>query len=352
MYLDNAATTKMHHDVVIAMQDVSFANYNAKYYQQAILAQNQVNEAITTIADNLHLTKENIVFTSGATESNNYIIKGMFELYPTKHFITSSIEHKCVIETFKYIESKGGKVTYIPPNAEGEITVDAVAQAIESDTIFISIMHVNNETGVINDIFKIQELATNNQILFHSDAVQGLGKIECDYSKINFLSFSGHKIHGPKGIGLAINNSNLSLPSLIHGSEQQNNQRAGTLPNELIVGLAKAIEIILNTDNQILEKNKQYIIGMFVENFGDDVIINFTTNTVDSILSLRLKGEINQIFLEENKAEIAASTGSSCSVNNPSYVLKECGFTDEMIRETIRLSFNKFERLYEEKQEQ
>ncbi len=347
MYLDNAATTKMHIEVIEAMRNVSFANYNAKYYEEAILAQNQINEAIKSIANNLNIYKDNIVFTSGATESNNYIIKAMFELHPTKHFITSSIEHKCVIESFKYIESKGANVSYVKPNSKGEITVDAIEKEIMEDTMFISVMHVNNETGVINDIYSIQELAHKHNIAFHSDAVQGLGKLDFDYSNIDFLSFSGHKIHGPKGIGLAINNTRIKLPSLIHGSEQQNNNRAGTLPNELIVGLAKAIDIILNTNTDVLIKNREYVLDMFKDNFGDDLIINFENNTVDSIISIRLLGEVNQIFLEENKESIAASTGSSCSVNNPSYVLKECGFTNEMIRETIRLSFNKFDKLYE-----
>ncbi len=347
MYLDNAATTKMHTEVITAMQEVSFANYNAKYYEEAILAQNQINSAIKAIANNLNISKDSIVFTSGATESNNYIIKAMFELHPTKHFITSSIEHKCVIESFKYIESKGANVSYVKPNSKGEITADAIEKEITEETMFISVMHVNNETGVINDIKSIQELASNHNIAFHSDAVQGLGKLDFDYSNIDFLSFSGHKIHGPKGIGLAVNNTRIKLPSLIHGSEQQNNNRAGTLPNELIVGLAKAIEIILNTNNDVLIKNKEYVLNMFEDNFGEDLIMNFETNTVDSIVSIRLLGEVNQIFLEENKESIAASTGSSCSVNNPSYVLKECGFTNEMIRETIRLSFNKFDKLYD-----
>lgn len=347
MYLDNAATTKMHRDVIEAMREVSYANYNAKYYEEAKLAQNQINEAITSIANNLKINKDSIVFTSGATESNNYIIKAMFELHPTKHFITSSIEHKCVLETFKYIESKGANVTYVKPNTNGEIEVTDIEKAIIDDTMFISIMHVNNETGVINDINSIQELARKHNIAFHSDAVQALGKLDFDYSNIDFLSFSGHKIHAPKGIGLAINNTRIKLPSLIHGSEQQNNNRAGTLPNELIVGLSKAIEIILNTNNDILKSNRKYILNMFKDNFEEDLVVNFEENTIDCILSIRLKGEINQIFLEENKESIAASTGSSCSVNNPSYVLQECGFTKEMIRETIRLSFNKFDKLYE-----
>lgn len=345
MYLDNAATTKMHPAVFDAMKNVSYANYNAKYYHEAEMAKDQINESTKLIADNLNVELDSIIYTSGATESNNHIIKAMYELYPDKHFITSEIEHKCVLESFKYIERKGANVTYVAPNENCEITVDAIMEAITDDTAFVSIMHVNNETGVINDISAIQELCRNNDIKFHSDAVQALGKIKFDYSQIDFISFSGHKINGPKGIGLLINNTNLKLPSLIHGSEQQNGNRAGTLPNELIVGLSTAVDIILHTTNDVVKANKQYIINLFNTDFGHDFIINFPNNTVDSILSVRLKGEVNQVFLSENKDVIKASTGSSCSINEPSYVLKACGFSKLEVMETIRLSFNKYDLL-------
>ncbi len=347
MYLDNAATTKIHPDVVKAMKNVSYANYNAKYYAEANMIKEQIDEATRSIANNLNIMESNIVYTSGATESNNYIIKAMFELYPQKHFITSTIEHKSVLECFKYIESKGAYVTYVAPDNNGQINIKNIEKAITDDTIFMSVMHVNNETGVINDINEIQKIARTHNIFFHSDIVQGFGKIEFDYSKIDFVSISGHKIHGPKGIGLAINNTSIKLTRLIHGSDQQNNNRSGTLANELIIGIASAINLILKTNNDILKKNKNYVLNIFKDNFGEECTVNFNSNTVDSILSIRLRGEINQIFLQQNNESIAASTGSSCSINNPSYVLKECGFTEVMIRETIRLSFNKFDKLYE-----
>lgn len=343
MYLDNAATTKIHPLVTCAMKDVSYANYNAKYYAEAVDIKKQIDNAQISIANSLKCARESIVFTSGATESNNYIIKGMFELYPHEHFITSSIEHKSVLETFKYIESKGAMVTYLKPNQDGEITLENVKSNLTDNTILVSLMHVNNETGVITDIEAINNYLKQNNIYFHSDCVQSLGKLSCNYATIDFLSFSSHKIHGPKGIGLAVNNTSLNLPSLIHGSDQQDGNRAGTLPNELIVGFAKAIELILETTNDTLLNNKQRVIDLFAENFGDDLVVNFPNNTVDSIISIRLKGEINQIFLEQNKDQIKASTGSSCSIGNPSYVLRECGFSDEMISETLRLSVNKYD---------
>ncbi|WOO88068.1 aminotransferase class V-fold PLP-dependent enzyme [Mollicutes bacterium LVI A0039] len=348
MYLDNAATTKIHPDVMATMQEVSYANYNAKYYEEALLVQKQVDQAINAIAKMFNISDQALVFTSGATESNNYIIKGMFELFPDKHFVTSTIEHKCVLATFKYIETKGARVTYVKPNNQGQITKHAVASMCNQDTVFISIMHVNNETGVINDIAEIQAYAKQNEIYFHSDAVQSLGKTPLNFADYDFLSFSGHKVHGPKGIGLAVNNTSLEIPSLIHGSDQQHGHRAGTLPNELIVGLAKAVELILKQGNELLIKNKEFVINMFADSFGEDLVVNFhDVPTVDSIISMRLVGEVNQIFLEENKEMIKASTGSSCSINNPSYVLQECGFTKQMIQETIRISVNKYDDLSE-----
>lgn len=350
MYLDNAATTKIHSLVWETMSNVSFANYNAMYYEQANLTKTQIDNATKLIANKLNIDVDSIVYTSGATESNNYIIKAMYELFPDKHFITSTIEHKCVLESFAYIESKGANVTYIKPNKNCQITLEAVSNAITDNTIFASIMHVNNETGVINDIGAISHLLKDKGIYFHSDCAQSIGKLVFDWSIIDFITISGHKIYGPKGIGILVNNTDLKLPSLIHGSDQQAGNRAGTLANELIVGMGKAIELVCdNVDNGVLKRNKQYITNVFKENFGSDVHINFKqVETVDSILSIRIDGEINQIFLNENSDSIAASSGSSCSIEEPSYVLKECSFSDKEITYTIRLSFSMFDNLQDD----
>lgn len=347
MYLDNAATTKIHPLVWEAMSKVSFANYNAMYYEHAILAKTQIDNASELIASKLNVDVDSLVYTSGATESNNYVIKAMYELFPEKHFITTTIEHKCVLESFAYIESKGANVTYIKPNHNCQITPEAINRAITDETIFVSVMHVNNETGVINDISAISQLLKDREIYFHSDCAQSIGKLVFDWSIIDFITISGHKIYGPKGIGMLVNNIGLKLPSLIHGSDQQAGNRAGTLANELIVGMGKAIELVCdNVDNGVLKRNKKFITNVFKENFGADVHINFKqVETVDSILSIQIDGEINQIFLNENSDSIAASSGSSCSIEQPSYVLKECGFSNKEITYTIRLSFSMFDNL-------
>ncbi len=350
MYLDNAATTKVHPHVQAAMDEASFANYNAKYYEEAELTKQQIDDATLKISQLLGCKQNSVIYTSGATESNNQIIKGMYLLYPKGHFITSTIEHKSVLACFEYIEQLGADVSYVKPNEKGQITYQQVKAAIKTNTVFVSIMHVNNETGIINPIDDIQSQLRSQRILFHSDCVQSLGKIEFSYDELDFVTFSGHKIYGPKGIGLLINNTELTIPSLIHGSSQQNHQRAGTLATQLIIGMAKAVELVLNNvNNNELATSRAYVLKILKEIFGSDMEINFIkSECVESILSVRLKGEINQLFLEQNKQVIKASTGSSCSITNPSYVLKECGLDDIAIRETIRLSFSMFDVLNQE----
>lgn len=341
MYLDNAATTKVHPLVKKEMDKASFANYNAKYYPSALETKTQINDAISTIAKCLDIDEKRIVITSGATESNNYIIKGLFSKYPNKHFICSTIEHKSVLGTFEYLETLGMNVDYVKPNKNGQITKQSVADLICEDTVLVSVMYVNNETGVINEIPEISDLCKEKDILFHSDVVQAIGKCQVDFSKLNYASISAHKISGPKGVGLAIIDPENKPVPLLHGSTQQNNNRAGTLPNELILGIAKALDLAINNfeeNHRNILNNRKKIIEFLDENLGDDYYLNFTSNTVDNIVHVGIKGEINQIFLSDNAEMINASTGSACSIAEPSYVLKECGFTDQKIRESIRLS--------------
>ncbi len=345
MYLDNAATTKVHPEVLKEMQNISFANYNAKYYQEAVDVKNKIDKSIKIISQLLNVQEKNIVFTSGATESNNYIIKGLYNKYPNGHFITSKKEHKSVLETFKYIESLGANVTYID-SKEDYIDLEDIKKEIKDDTKLVSIMAVNNETGIINKVENIAKYLKGKNILFHTDATQALGKIKIDYSLFDYISLSSHKINGPKGIGLAVINQ--PLVPLLHGSNQQNGNRAGTLPNELIVGFKKAIELAINNFEQnknMILTNKKIIIEFLEEALGDDLIYNFKNNTVDNILSIQIKGEVNQIFLNENKEIIKASTGSSCSINEPSYVLRDHNFNEEEIRQTIRISLPMYEKI-------
>lgn len=347
MYLDNAATTKVHPKVIAQMQKIGYANYNAMYYQEAVLVKKQIDEAIDATATLLHVKVEQLVFTSSATESNNYIIKGVVAKISEGHYITSTIEHKSVLAVFKELEARGEDVTYLNPNQYGEITLKNVEDNIKSNTKFVSIMAVNNETGVINDVTQIARFLRSKKILFHTDIVQGLGKLQYDLSLFDYISISGHKISGPKGIGLAIINLEHIPQPLIIGSEQQNNNRAGTLPNELVIGLCMAIKLAmtkLKSNQEALALQKKAFIDFLETNLKDQYTINFTQNVVDSIVSVRIFGQINQMFLHSNSEILKASTGSSCSINQPSYVLKSCNFTDEMIQETVRFSFSPYEK--------
>ncbi len=347
MYLDNAATTRVHPLVKEEMNKVSYANYNAKYYKEALNTKDFIDKKIDSICKLLKVDKKQLVFTSGASESNNYIIKGYYFNNPSAHYITSMREHKCVIESFKYIQSLGADVTFIECDDE-IITFSHIKPYIKENTQFVSIMAVNNETGIINDFKSISKELSKLNIAYHSDITQAMGKIKLDFSLFEFASLSAHKIHGPKGIGLALISKDKKLVPLIHGSSQQNYNRSGTLPNQLVVGLCSAIELIykeFDTIQENINSNYKIVINFLKEHLGDDFILNFEKNSVKNIISFRIKNEINQIFLKENSEIICASTGSSCSTTNPSYVLKDHNFTDEEIRETIRISTSLYDKV-------
>ncbi len=349
MYLDNAATTKMHEEVITAMRDISFANYNAKYYDEAEQIHQEIDATTKKISELFNVKEKQIVYTSGATESNNYIIQGMFAKYPSAHYITSVLEHKCVLETYKKLADKGMNVTFLKPDENGDITLENVISNLKEDTKLVSLMYVNNETGIITNIPEISKELKKREILLHSDIAQAIGKVEIDFSNIDYASISAHKIYGPKGIGCAIINPEERPEPLLYGSEQQNNNRAGTLPNELIVGLGVALELVirdLSKNKNKFKQDKNKLLKMLENNFDDDLIVNFEkNNTVDNIISIQIDGEINNIFLQDNKEFFKASTGSSCSVNQPSYVLSAMGFNEMAIRQTIRLSLSAYDEL-------
>lgn len=346
MYLDNAATTKVHPKVKEAMEQVSFANYNAKYYKEAVDVHKSIDKSILEISELLNVDKTQIVFTSGASESNNYIIKGLYFQNPKSHFITSDREHACVLSIFEFLKSQGADVTVIE-SAGDIVTFDDVKPHIKENTILVSVMAVNNETGIINDYEEISVELRKRNILFHSDITQAVGKVDLDFKLFDYASFSAHKINGPKGIGIAMVSNDYKLEPLIHGSSQQNGNRGGTLPNELIVGMSEALKLAINNFDENMEfvkQNRKVVLDFFTENLGDDFILNFN-DTVPNIINFRIRNEINQIFLKENSDVISASTGSSCSVGNPSYVLASHGFSADEIRETIRISTSLYDKV-------
>ncbi len=346
MYLDNAATTKIHPIVLDALNHAHenyYANYNAIYYPEALEVKTKVDECSTLIKSLLDLNNQELIYTSGATESNNYIIRGILDKHPNHHFITTTIEHKSVLQVFNHYVKKGFNITFISPNKQGVITSDMVKNVIEENTKFCSIMYVNNETGVINEVCAIAKLLRNKDILFHTDATQALGKVEIKASLFDYLSFSGHKIYGPKGIGLAIvNKEALPLPLLMGSNEL----RSGTLPTSLIIALTKAIELVTN-DVVVNQKKLKALEILFLKSLssslGNNIEPLFKEHRVYGIMSIKIPNQVNNIFLKRNSEVIKASVGSACSITEPSYVLKEIGFTNDEIKTIIRISMSPYD---------
>lgn len=359
LYLDNSATTKVLPEVISEMMPYLmdfYGNPNSKYYDQAVKTKDAVDIARQRVAELLNCHKDEIIFTSGSTESNNFILKGYSHANQKKgrHIIISSVEHSSIINTAKFLEEEGYVVTYLPVNHDGLIDIEELQKSITDKTILVSIMWVNNELGSINDIKKISEVCHENNVLFHTDATQIIGKISIDlqeYLNIDFLSLSAHKLYGPKGVGAVFirKNKNGFYPNitpLLHGGEQEYDLRSGTLAVHQIVGLGKASEIAKNNieENQakLIEYEKQFI-ERIKKVFKDKIIINNNfKKKIPGLISVRIIGYNNQLFLKNAADIIAASTGSACSNAKPSYVLKACGYSDDEIRETIRFSLSSY----------
>lgn len=363
LYLDNSATTQIHPEVKNAMMPYLFEEYgnpSSKFYTLAENAKSAVNEARGHVAELIGCDIREVVFTSGATESNNMIIKGVAEFYKDKlgkHIVTSKAEHSSVLETCKYLEDKGFKVTYLDVDHYGRINIEDIKKIIKEDKpLLISLIWGNNEVGSLNPIKEVSDLCYENDIYFHSDATQVLGKVKISISELpglTFLSCSAHKLHGPKGIGAAIIKlDKLGLPTkitpLLHGGGQENNYRSGTLAVHNIVGFGKAAEISTkNLEKNItkLEENEKYLMKILSNKFGDNIAFNNDTqNKIPGILSVIFKGINNELLVKKLSPYVAVSTGSACSTSKPSHVLKAMGLNAEEIKSTIRISLSSYTR--------
>lgn len=360
LYLDNSATTKILPEVYKEMEPFLmnfYGNANSLYYDQANVAKQAVLKARKQIADLLNCDVDEIIFTSGSTESNNMIIKGYTHanIDKGKHIVVSSIEHSSIINTVHFLEDNGYEITYLPVDHNGFVNISELKKSIRDDTILVSIMWANNELGGINNIKEISDYCLLKNIAFHTDATQYVGKGVIDlkkYTGVTFLSISGHKIYGPKGIGIAFirkdkNGLYPKIVPLIHGGNQEFGLRSGTLPTHQIVGIGKAAEIAkINMCNNIQclieleEKFKKRITNIF----GEKIVINNQfKNKIPGLISIRIVGYNNQLFLKKASNILAASSGSACSNEKPSYVLKNCGYSEKEISETIRISLSPYD---------
>jgi cysteine desulfurase len=344
-YLDYLASTPVLPKVLSDMQ-TAFENAYANPSSTHECGQESagiIDDCRQLIADKIGALPSEIIFTSGATEANNFAIKGLAfaNQHKGKHIITSAIEHKCVLNICAYLQTQGFEISYVMPTADGIITAKSVQQALRADTILVSIMHVNNELATINPIEEIGEVCYQKEILFHSDAAQSFGKLDIDIVDMNLeaISVSAHKFGGPKGIGFAYMRDarNSTIEPVIHGSGHQHGLRGGTLPTPLIVGLSSAAE------NYIYDKEK--LLGIKQRFFDqlDEKSIDYTINGNECLanaFSIEFHDEAIVNSLMVNK-EICISQGSACNSKEikPSHVLKAIGLTDEQTRSTFRISF-------------
>ncbi|MBQ0017354.1 MAG: cysteine desulfurase [Clostridiales bacterium] len=352
IFLDNASTTKINEEVnklIYETNENDFYNPSALYHK-SVVVKDKIETAKKRLADILHVNSDNLIFTSGATESNNLAIMGSLTGKKDAEYIFSSGEHPSVYMVAKKLEEKGYKVNFIKLLENGEIDIEHLKSLLNENTHFVSVMYVSNETGAINDIEKISRVIKeyNKKIILHIDGVQAFGKIPCNLEKFDIDAFtiSAHKFNGPKGVGaLYYKNLNFLKPQMIGGG-QQNNLRSGTENISGILGLVKASEIA----NENLESNyekakllKQTFIDYLKDNLnGIEYEINSSENASPYIISIsfkNLKSEILMHLLEENGVIIG--TGSACSSKKQeNRVLSSMGKKPEFVKGNIRISFS------------
>ncbi|CCI85412.1 cysteine desulfurase [Lactobacillus pasteurii DSM 23907 = CRBIP 24.76] len=357
IYLDNAATTPMSPDVIKVitkeMQE-DFGNASSTY-ELGRRARRAIDLARHQIAEAINAHDGEIIFTSGGSESNNTAIFGVARSRKEigKHIITTKIEHPSVLNPMRELERQGYEVTYLDVDQTGHISLDELKSALRPDTILVSVMSVNNEVGAINPLEEIGKLVKDSNAYFHVDNVQGMGNIEIDVRKMNidFLSVSAHKINGPKFLGFLYENSNVSIPSLIMGGEQEVKRRAGTENVPGIAGFGQAVKEISQIDRAALQakyRHFQEIILKELDEAGVKYEINggVGENMSHHVLNLHIIG-ISTMVLQTNLdlAGYAVSGGSACTAGSvePSHVLIACfGQDSPRIDESIRISFGRY----------
>jgi cysteine desulfurase len=350
VYLDHNATTAVHPEVLAAMMPFfgdHFGNPSSLHWAGREV-KGHLDEAREKVAGLLHASPEEIIFTGGGTESDNMALKGVAYAFRDrgKHLITTRVEHHAVLHTCRFLEKTGFDVTYLPVDGEGLIDLEGLRRAIRPDTILLSIMFANNETGTIFPMKEIGEIARERSILFHTDAVQAVGKIPIDLAElpVDILSFSGHKLYAQKGIGGQYLRRGTKLPSLIHGGAQESNHRAGTENIPAIVGLGKACEIAKRDFQkriahlQTLRDRLQ--LGL-LKRIPEVKLNGHPTLRLPNTLNLSflyIEGE--SLLLNLDLEGIAASSGSACSSGSPepSHVLLAMGIPPEVAQSAIRFS--------------
>ena len=352
IYLDNAATTKTAPEVVDAMLP-----YFSEYYGNASTiyglgaeSKKAMDHARQTIADSLGAKPEEIYFTAGGSESDNWALKATAEAYASKgkHIITTKIEHHAILHTCEYLEKRGFEITYLNVDRDGLISLDELKAAIRPDTILISVMFANNEIGTIEPIAEIGEIAKEHGVLFHTDAVQAYAQvpIHVDEMHIDMLSASGHKLNGPKGIGFLYIRKGVKIRSFVHGGAQERSRRAGTENIPGIVGLGAAVERamrIMDSKTQREIELRDYLIGRLENEIPHCWLNGHRTKRLPNNINfsfLFIEGESMLIMLDMKG--ICASSGSACTSGSldPSHVLLAIGLKHEEAHGSLRLTLS------------
>lgn len=354
VYLDYAATTPV--DPVVAEDmmkyltlDGVFGNPASRSHGYGWQAEAAVENARRQVADLIHADPREIVWTSGATESDNLAIKSVVELHENPHIVTSRIEHKAVIDTCKWLEQQGIEVTWLEPEVDGRVSVDAVESALRDNTALVSLMMVNNELGSLTDIRAIGKYLRKRGVLFHVDAAQAAGKLPLDVSdlSVDLLSLSAHKVYGPKGVGaLYVRRApEVRIAAQMHGGGHERGMRSGTLATHQIVGMGQAFELArtgLDAEMVMLERLRAAFLGG-LEGLDGVHFNGSREHRVPGIVNLSFEGvEAESLML--GLRNLAVSSGSACAsaTVEPSYVLRGIGVSDELAHRALRFSFGRF----------
>lgn len=383
IYLDNSATTPVDPEVLEAMLPYlkeEFGNPSSRHYTLAVNAEKAVEKAREQVAALINAKPNEIIFTSGASESNNFIIKGVadyMKYYEEKgnHIITSTVEHKSVLQTCKFLNGevfnnnptksvasrfikkqavkkidRGFEVDFLSVNEYGQVNAEKFEKAIKANTILASFIYGNNEIGSLNDINTLGKIAKEKNILFHTDATQVLGKIDIDVNTlpVDFMSFSAHKLYAPKGVGAAYIRqnglTNYKLTSLIHGGQQESGYRAGTHGVHNIVGFGKACEIAKRDMNEYMKKIAQLEVEakkMILTKYPRTEFLGDPVNKIPGVIGMLIPGIVNEMFIKDLADKVAISAGSACGISEPSYVIKAI---NQQTRSSnfIRLALDKY----------
>ncbi|MBX3709026.1 MAG: aminotransferase class V-fold PLP-dependent enzyme [Gammaproteobacteria bacterium] len=355
IYLDYAATTPV--DQRVAKKMLDYLTMEGEFGNPASLhvygqkAREAIDIAREQVAALIHADPSEIIWTSGATESDNLALKGAAHLYQRKgkHIITMKTEHKAVLDACQHLEKEGYFVTYLSPESNGLLSLEKLAAALRKDTIIVSVMQVNNETGIVQDISAIANLTASHGILFHVDAAQSPGKVQIDVTKtpIDLLSLCAHKIYGPKGIGALYlrKKPRVRVEPLIHGGGHEQGMRSGTLATHQIVGMGESFHLAtqeMQLEGEKIRQLRDYFLGR-LRSIAHLRMNGDLAHTVPHILNLQFENMLADAILAQVPT-IAASTASACQGKGTegSYVLRAMGLSDEQVKSSVRFSFGRF----------